>query len=115
MCLYDSRFSRSTRNHMEEIEVPVNPQGREEQLALLIEEAVTHYGLQIRMKGTLRMYPGSQHWHVCKPGEKGTLEVTLWPAGKRLWFSVQARRRAEWIAEIIPLLKVRVQERLPKP
>ncbi len=34
---------------MEEIEVAVNPAGREEQLASLIEGAAKHYGLQIRM------------------------------------------------------------------
>ncbi len=83
---------------MEEIEVHVNPTGIEDQLAPVIELAVAHFGLQIRLRGTLSTYPGSQHWHVHKPGERGTLEVTLWPAGKRVWFSVQVRRRAGWIA-----------------
>ena len=94
---------------MEEIEVAVNPAGREEQLATLIEEAAAHYGLHIRMRGTLRTYPGSQHWHVQKPGERGTLEVTLWPTGKRVWFSVQAGRRAEWIVEIVLHIKAWIE------
>jgi hypothetical protein len=68
---------------MEEIEIAVNPAGREEQLTTLIEEAVAHFGLHVRMRSTLHSYPGSLHWHVQKPGERGTLEVTLWPAGKR--------------------------------
>ncbi len=46
---------------MEETEVHVNPAGIEEQLASLIEGAVAHYGLQIRLRGTIRTYPGSQH------------------------------------------------------
>jgi hypothetical protein len=100
---------------MEEIEVAVNPAGREEQLAALIEEAAAHYGLQIRMRGTLRTFPGSRHWHFQKPGERGTLEVTLWPAGKGVWFSVQAGRRAVWIEEILPHMKARIEGQLPQP
>lgn len=99
---------------MEEIEVAGNPAGREEQFAALIEEAAAHYSLQIRMRGTLRTYPGSQHWHFQKPGERGTLEVTLWPAGKRVWFSVQAGRRAAWITEIIPHMKAWIEGQLPQ-
>jgi hypothetical protein len=71
---------------MEEIEVHVNPAEINEQLVSLIEKAAALYGLQVRMKGTLRIYPGSQHWHLYKPGERGTLEVTLWPAGKECGF-----------------------------
>ena len=29
--------------------------------------------------------------------ERGTLEVTLWPARRRLWMSVHANRGAEWV------------------
>jgi hypothetical protein len=94
---------------MEEIEVSVNPAGREEQLATSIEAAAAHYGLQIRIRGTLSTYPGSQHWHLHKPDERGTLEVTLWPAGKRVWFKVQAGRRAEWIADILPHIKAWIE------
>ncbi len=98
--------------NMEEIEVAVNPTGREEQLAALIEAAAENNGLQIRMRGTLRTYPGSQHWHFQKPGERGTLEVTLLSAGNRVWFSVQAGRRAVWIAEILPLMKAWIERQL---
>ena len=97
---------------MEEIEISVNPTGLEERLASLIEGATENYGLQIRMRGTLRTYPGSQHWHFHKPGERGTLEVTLWPAGKRVWFKVQAGRRAEWIADIIPQIKAWIERQM---
>ena len=100
---------------MEELEVVVDPVGSEEQLAALIEEAAAHYGLRLRMKGTLRTYPGSEHWHFQKPGERGTLEVTLWPAGKRVWFSVQAGRRAAWIAEMIPPMKTWIEGQLSQP
>ena len=97
---------------MEEIEVAVNPAGREGQFAALIEGAADHYGLQIHMRGSLRTYSGSKHWHFQKPGERGTLEVTLWSAGNRVWFSVQAGRRAVWIAEILPLIKEWIERHL---
>jgi hypothetical protein len=38
---------------MEEIEVVIEPVGKEERLAALIEGASAHYGLQVRTKGTL--------------------------------------------------------------
>ena len=94
---------------MEEIEMAVDPVGREEQLAAWIEKAADHYGLQLRMKGTLHTYPGSEHWHFQKPGERGTLEVTLWPRGNRVWFSVQSGRRAAWITEILPHMKAWIE------
>src|SRR5713226_149696 len=98
--------------YMEETEINVNPAVTEERLATLIEEAASRYGLRIRMKGTLRSYPGSQHWHLHKPGERVTLEVTQRPARKRLWFSVQAGRRANWITEFLPQVKIWVEEQV---
>jgi len=98
---------------MEEIEVYVDPAEIEEQLAPLLEGAIAHYGLQIRIRRTLRTYPGSLHWHVHKPGDRGTLEITLWPAGKRVWFSVHDGRRAEWIGDIVPRLKAWIERQMP--
>lgn len=94
---------------MEEIEIHIDPAAIKEQLTSLLEGAIAHFGLVIRMRGTLRTYPGSEHWHIYKPGARGTLEVTIWPEGKRAWFSVQSRRRAEWIVDIVPQLKAWVE------
>ena len=55
--------------------------------------------LTITMKSTLSKYPGSIHWHVKRGQDPGTLEVTLWPAQERLWFSVQAGRTADWVMQ----------------
>jgi hypothetical protein len=99
---------------MEKIEIHIDPTGIEEQLSPLLEEAIAHFGLQILKRGTLRTYPGSQHWHIYKPGERGTLEVTIWPEGKRVWFSVQSRRCAKWIAVIVPQLKAWVERKIPR-
>lgn len=67
------------------------------------------------MRGTLRAYPGSLHWHVEKPGERGTLEVTLWPAKPRLWLAVQAGRRARWIEEALPQIKAHIEQHINAP
>ena len=77
-----------------------------------IDAAVAAAGLTVTMKGTLRTYPDSTHWH-CKCGcEKGTLEITIWPAGNRAWFKVQAARGAAWIDEVIPRLKRDLERRV---
>jgi hypothetical protein len=35
------------------------------------------------------------------PERKGTLELTWWPAKKRLWLAVHSNRVAKWQAEVI--------------
>lgn len=70
-----------------------------------IDQAIASHGLVTTLKGTLKSFPGSTHWH-CKLGrEKGTLEITLWPVQRRAWFKVQAARGAGWIDELLPKLK----------
>ena len=82
---------------MREIELVV---GQERRLpsAGEIEAAVRRVRLMVSMKGTLAKYPGCTHWHLKRGRERGTLELTLWPAQRRLWLSVQEGRRAGWIA-----------------
>ncbi|HLQ20843.1 MAG TPA: hypothetical protein VK127_00905, partial [Nitrososphaerales archaeon] len=56
----------------------------------LVEECCRSIGLTVKMKGSLSKYPDSIHWHF-KQGtqeRRGTLEVTLWRGGRRLWLSV---------------------------
>jgi hypothetical protein len=77
-----------------------------------IEAACTDAGLRCTMKGTLRSYPGSEHWHYKLGRQPGTLEVTLWPAQRRLWLSVQAGRTAEWIDPLVEPLREEIQQRL---
>jgi hypothetical protein len=95
---------------MEKSEIAVNPSGKEEHLTTLIEEAVAHFGLHFRMRSTLHSYRGSLYWHVQKPGERATLDVTLWPAGEKVWFSIQAGRRAAWIVQIVPHTKAWIEK-----
>lgn len=59
---------------------------------------------------TLKKYPGCIHWHLHKPGHKGTLEATWWPEERRFWFSVHANRRAEWQGQMIGAVEVVLAE-----
>jgi hypothetical protein len=74
---------------MEETEIQLSAMPSEAKFISLVETLAASYGLHIKMFSTLSTYPGSLHWHLVKPKTKGTLELTLWPAGKRAWFSVQ--------------------------
>lgn len=62
----------------------------------LVESVCAGGGLEPTMKGTLRAYPGSIHWHYKQGREAGVLEATYWPAANRLWLSVQDGRRGVW-------------------
>src|SRR5687768_17700711 len=71
-------------------ETPLQLHPIDESAIARIDAALAAHGLLVTMKGTLKSYPGCTHWH-CKSGnEKGTLEITLWPAQKRAWFKVQS-------------------------
>ena len=62
-------------------------------------------GLRVTLKGTLAQYPACVHWHLKRGAEKGVLEMTLWPAGRRLWFKVGDHRRGDWMTTTIAQLK----------
>lgn len=68
----------------------------------VLEVADTH-GLSVVSDGGLKSYPGSRHWHLKKGKSAGTLEVTWWPAGNRLWVSYHANRVGDgWVEEVAP-------------
>ena len=62
-----------------------------------IERCFQAAGLHVALKGTVKAHQGSVHWHLRRGEERGTLEVTLWPARRRLWLSVHANRGGEWV------------------
>ena len=62
-----------------------------------MERCFGEAGLRVAMKGTLAAHKGCVHWHLKRGKERGTLEVTLWPAQRRVWLSVHANRGAEWV------------------
>ena len=83
-----------------EIDVAVRPGFTPEDL----EAACSALGLSYN-RLTLARYVGCVHWHVSKPGVRGTLEATWWPATKRFWFSIHANRRASWHDGVVEKLE----------
>ncbi len=77
-----------------------------------VDEACLAVGLTLHSKGTLKQYRGCMHWHICKGKQAGTLEITLWPQAKRLWFGVHDNRRAAWVDEAIAQIKPEIEGRL---
>jgi hypothetical protein len=75
-----------------------------------VESILTSHDLTMHSRGTVKSYPGCTHWHWKRGAEAGTLEVTLWPAQRRLWFKVQSARAAPWIDQLIPVLKADLEK-----
>jgi hypothetical protein len=90
---------------MEEYPIQIEPIFDAEQIEIAVERCSRGLGLLETMKSTLAKYPGSVHWHFKKPHASGTLEVTHWPSGNRLWISVQRGRRADWLEELVPSME----------
>ena len=90
---------------MEEYPIQIEPTFDAQQIEIAVERSSRGLGLLETMKSTLAKYPGSVHWHFKKPRVSGTLEVTYWPSGNRLWISVQRGRRADWLEESAPSME----------
>jgi len=71
----------------------------DEGLQTSYRRAIRDLGFVVTLDGTLAKYPGSTHLHITKPGKSGTLELTIWPSKKSVWYSIQSRRHGEWIEQ----------------
>jgi hypothetical protein len=87
---------------MREIALP--PGADVTHVASIVEAAINDAALTVTLRDSLRTYPGSIHWHAQRPSERGTLEITVWPQQRRLWFKVARNRQAPWIDQVIPRL-----------
>jgi hypothetical protein len=97
---------------MIEIEILVPNSVTPSRVPRIVENACATEGLVLTLKSSLVTYPGSIHWH-CRKGKKhGTLEITWWPAKRRLWFKVARNRRGEWIEKAISHLKTQIESEL---
>ncbi len=85
------------------------------QIEQLVERIGADASLRRTLKGTLARYPGSVHWHYAHAREHGTLEITWWPARRRLWFKVSAGRTAPWITQQLPQLQSVLEAALGAP
>jgi hypothetical protein len=77
----------------------------------LLDALLVEAGLHVTLRDTLRQYPGCVHWHLKRGRERGTLELTYWPAAGRVWLSVHRNRVAPWITPTIAALQQQLQER----
>ena len=94
---------------METFEIPLDESRDEETVLKTLAAACEGEGLETTLDSTLNTYPGSTHWHLKKPGERGTLEFTYWPKKGRAWFAVHARRNADWIPSAIERIIARTE------
>ena len=65
----------------------------------LVERLCSEEGLEKKVRTELRTYPGSTHWHYSRKPSSGTLEITMWPEGARIWLSVHENREGPWTRE----------------
>jgi hypothetical protein len=93
----------------EEIVIHVPERITSDKIVWAIDKVILDLGLVVSMRGALKSFPGSTHWHVKRGRERGTLEATWWPQRRKLWIKVQARRTAPWIDEIAPRFKKEVE------
>lgn len=87
---------------MQEVEFTIPPNCDLTNAERLIEGACSALGLNRAMKGSLASYAGCIHWHYRNQKEKGTLELTLFARGRRIWAQVQSGRKAPWIEIALP-------------
>lgn len=78
----------------------------------VIDNCIAQLGLTITRKETLATYHGSIHWHLKQGKARGVLELTLWPAERRLWFSIHHNRSAPWIEAVQPALQQVIEQAL---
>ena len=97
---------------MLEIEFKVPPNCDLAKAERSIESVCAVRGLHIAMKATLASYPGSTHWHYKNQKEKGTLELTVFPRGRRVWAQVQSGRKAPWIDGMLPKIQQDIEREL---
>ena len=97
---------------MTNLEITVPPHADLERLEALVEKVCQTEGLTAAAKTSLASFPGSVHWHFKREGEKGVLELTLWPAKRRLWASIHADRTGSWTEDSLERVRRELERAL---
>ena len=92
-----------------ELDVQIPANAVLERITVAVDAAVGELGLTVVLLGTLKTFPGCVHWHLKRGRVRGTLVITWWPKGRRLWIKVQAGRSAEWTDEVALQVKVGIE------
>ncbi len=95
---------------MQTIDIPLPLDRNTQFLPAVVQQVCAAAGLTLMLDGTLKSYPGSRHWHYRRGRERGTLEITFWPAQRRLWLKIAAGRTSAWITELLPRLQTALAE-----
>ncbi len=97
---------------MQEIEFKVPARCDFAQAEKSIEAVCASHGLRAAMKGSLAAWPGSIHWHYKNGKEKGTLELTVFARGRRVWAQVHSNRAAPWLEAVLPKVRRDIEREL---
>ena len=97
---------------MLETEFKVPPNFDFAQAERALESVCAAHGLRVAMKATLASFPGSIHWHFKNQKDKGTLELTVFPRGRRIWAQIQDGRKAAWIDAMLPKIQRAIEREL---
>lgn len=95
---------------MIEVELQIPDSVEPEAVLWIVEQVCASNVLTCSLRGTLVSYPGSIHWHFKRDQQRGTLEITWWESGHRLWFKVARGRTSEWMLTNIPQLKEQIEK-----
>ncbi len=82
---------------MRHIDIALPSAAGDDVILLAIDRAIAQAGLTATLRGSLKKFGGSTHWHAKLDRQPGTLEITYWPQEHRAWFSIQDGRIAPWI------------------
>jgi hypothetical protein len=98
---------------MTHVEISVTAAAWDDAAVVAAIEGVMHaQGLLQSLKSSLRSYDGCVHWHYKRRAAAGTIEVTAWPAERRVWLSVQSGRAAGWIDGMLPQIRAALESSL---
>jgi len=97
---------------MQNFELTLPLQANDADMVRIIRSVLMAAGLEISLHGTLKQFPGCEHWHARSPGQSGTLEVTFWPQQHRAWLTIQSGRTAVWITTRLPEFLAKLEQGL---
>ena len=97
---------------MQEIEINLSGNQRQEEIEEIVEAACKAQNLHLISKNSLQKYSGCVHWHFQRSKTAGTLEITYWPAQNRCWFPIRNGRAKPWVIEIVKQLKVEIERQV---
>lgn len=102
---------------MIEYEISLSKRRDDSTVTAVVHDVCKGEGLELQMKTSLRKYPGCTHWHFKRPKAPGIVEVTWWPdeTGQRvprLWLSIHGNRKAAWMSELMPRMKLVIEKQL---